>query len=86
MPSRAQYILVLPLSFVIFFPCFTRTKPPIRIIHNLLDSKAGDVPPEIQMLRVFSPDAVTVSLAAALSSRGNRPLGCVKGLKAFLTC
>jgi hypothetical protein len=60
MPSGAQYILVLPLSFLILLPCFARTKPPIRMIHDLLDSKAG-VPLEIQMPRVFSPDAVTVS-------------------------
>jgi len=85
MPSQAQYVLVLPLSSVIFLPCFARTKPSIRIIHDLLDSKAGDVPPDIQMLRVFSPDAVIVSLAAAPSLRGDCPLGCIRGLKAFLT-
>jgi hypothetical protein len=85
MPLRAQYVLVLPSSSVILLPCFARTKHPIRIIHDPLDSKAGDVPPEIQMLRVFSPDAVTVSPAAAPSSRGDRPLGCVRGLKAFPT-
>jgi hypothetical protein len=43
------------------------------------------VPPEIQMPRVFSPDAVTVSPTAAPSSRGDRPLGYIGGLKAFLT-
>jgi len=79
MPSGAQYVLVLPSSSVIFLPCFARTKPPIRMIHDLLDSKAGDVPPEIQMPRVFSPDAVTVSPAAAPSSRVDRPLGCIGG-------
>jgi hypothetical protein len=30
---------------------------------------------EIQMPRVFSPDAVTASPTAAPSSRGDRPLG-----------
>jgi hypothetical protein len=86
MLSKAQYVLVLPLSFVIFLPCFAKTKPLICIIHNLLDSKTRDVPLEIQILRVFSSDTVIVSPAAMLSSRGNYPLGCVKGLKAFLTC
>jgi hypothetical protein len=85
MPSGAQYILVLPSSFLILLPCFARTKPLICTIHDLLDSKAGIVPPEIQMPRVFSPDAVTVSPAAAPSSRGDRPLGCIGRLKAFLT-
>lgn len=85
MPLGAQYILVLPLSFLILLPCFAKTKPPIRMIYDLLDSKARDVPLEIQMPYVFSPDAVTVSPAAALSSRGDRPLGCIRGLKAFLT-
>jgi hypothetical protein len=67
--------------------CFSvlQTKPSIHMIHNLLDSKAEDVPSEIQMLCIFSSDAVIVSPAAMLSSRGNRPLGCIRGLKAFLT-
>jgi hypothetical protein len=55
------------------------------MIYDLLDLRAGDVPLEIQMPRVFSPDAVIVSPAAAPSLRGDRPLGCVGGLKAFLT-
>jgi hypothetical protein len=86
MPLGAQYILVLPLSFLMLLPCFARTKPPICTIHDLLDSKAGIVPPEIQMPRVSSPDAVTVSPTAAPSSKGDRPLGYIRGLKAFLTC
>jgi hypothetical protein len=82
MPLGAQYVLVLPLSSVIFLPCFA---PPICMIHNLLDLKVGDVPLEIQMLRVFSPNAVIVSPTTALLLRGDRPLGCIGGLKAFLT-
>ena len=36
-----------PALILILLPCFARTKPAIRMIHDLLDSKAGDVPPEI---------------------------------------
>jgi hypothetical protein len=36
-----------------------------------------------EMPRIFSPDVVTVSPAAAPSSRGDRPLGCIGGLKRF---